>query len=374
MAKFSKGIKEASKVLSEALHGDYRAQGLMKELVTEGYLLSEAISTSDLNAAFVTNINAAVLKQYGEAELQWGKIAKRNTVQDFKPVYFKEFDWDFDLQISELHGFQVPSGSLARVPELDEYPTFRFSNAEKQFQIHKSGARLPFSWEAVINDEWGFISSIPGELTSRALRTEESEVVSSFVSATGPRADVFTAGVNPVKTAFPLTLDNLKQLKQEVSQRKVNGRNITVSRYALVVPPALEETARAILAISQYEESVTNGLTSRKYIVSTANSNVELVVMPSLNWVDKSANADQTWYLLPAGGTDGTRDSILQNFLRRHETPELRISGNTGNYLGGGAVPGLEGSLLNDDVQYRVRHVVTGFVLNSSAMSAAISV
>ena len=367
MAKFSKGVKEASKVLAEALQGDYRAQGLMKELVTDGYLMSEAISTSDLNSAFVTNINASVLKQYDEAELQWKKIAKRNVVQDFKPVYFKEFDWDFDLQVDQLHGHAVPSGSLARIPELDEYPTFRFSTAEKQFQIHKSGARLPFSWEAVINDEWQFISSIPGELTSRALRTEESEVVMSFVGTTGPRTDVF-AGANAPKTNFPLTLDNLKTLKQEVAQRTVNGRKITVNKFALVVPPALEEQAKAILAITSYEETAGD----RKYTVTTSNSNVELVVMPSLNWVDKSANADATWYLLPAGGTDGTRDSILQNFLRRHETPELRVSGNTGVYLGGGAVPGLEGSLLNDDIQYRVRHVVTGFVLNSGAMSAAI--
>lgn len=371
MAKYSKGIQEASKVLAEALHGDYQAQGLMKELVTEGYLLNEAISTSDLNAAFVTNINAAVLKQYNDEELMWKRIAKRNVVQDFKPQYFKEFDWDFDLQVDELHGHQVPSGSLARVPELDEYPTFRFSTAEKQFQIYKHGARLPFSWEAVINDEWNFISSIPGELTARALRTEESEVVSSFVDANGPRADVFVTGVNPVKTNFALTLDNLKAAKTEISQRKVNGRNVTVGKYALVVPPALEETAKSILAITQYEETVTIGGAERRYTVATGNGDVELVVMPSLAWVDKSANVANTWYLVPAGGSDGTRDSILQNFLRRHESPELRISGNTGTYLGGGAVPGLEGSLLNDDIQYRVRHVVTGFVLNSAALFAA---
>ena len=371
MAKYSKGIQEASKVLAEALHGDYRAQGLMKELVTEGTALNEAISTSDLNAAFVTNINAAVLKQYNDEELMWKRIAKRNVVQDFKPQYFKEFDWDFDLQVDELHGHQVPSGSLARVPELDEYPTFRFSTAEKQFQIYKHGARLPFSWEAVINDEWGFIASIPGELTARALRTEESEVVSSFVDANGPRADVFVAGVNPVKTEFALTLDNLKAAKTEISQRKVNGRNITVNKYALVVPPALEETAKSILAITQYEETVTIGGAERRYTVATGNGDVELVVMPSLAWVDKSNNVANTWYLVPAGGSDGTRDTILQNFLRRHESPELRISGNTGTYLGGGAVPGLEGSLLNDDVQYRVRHVVTGFVLNSAALFAA---
>lgn len=373
MAKFTKGVQEAAKILGEALHGNYRAQGVLKDLVTDGYALSEAISTSDLNAAFVTNINAAVLKQYNEEELMWKRIAKRTTVQDFKPQYFKEFDWDFGLQVEgqTLHGHEVPAGSLARIPELDEYPTFRFSTAEKQFQIYKHGARLPFSWEAVINDEWNFISSIPGELTAKALRTEESEVVSAFVNSAGPRSDVFVTGQNPVRTNFALTLDNLKAAKEEISQRTVNGRNITVGKYALVVPPALEETAKSILAITQYEETVTVGGAERTYTVATANGNVELVVMPSLTWVDRSANVNNTWYLVPAGGSDGTRDSILQTFLRRHETPELRISGNTGSYLGGGAVPGLEGSLLNDDVEYRVRHVVTGFVLNNAALFAA---
>lgn len=372
MAKYSKGIQEASKVLAEALHGDYRAQGLMKELVTEGTALNEAISTSDLNAAFVTNINAAVLQQYNKAELQWKKIAQRNEVQDFKPQYFKEFDWDFDLQVDELHGHQVPSGSLARVPELDEYPTFRFSTAEKQFQIYKHGARLGFSWESVINDEWNFIASIPGTLTERALRTEESEVVRSFVDANGPRSDVFVTDINAVRTGFSLTLDNLKAAKEEVANRKVNGNYISVNKFALVVPKALEQTARQLLAITQYEETVAVDGVERKYTVTSSNSDVELVVMDSLTWVNKSANAGKTWFLVPYAGNDGTRVSILQNFLKRHANPELRISGNTGTYLGGGAVPGLEGSLLNDDVQYRVRHVVAAIALHSEAMFAAI--
>lgn len=369
--KYSKGMKEASKVLTEALQGDYRAQGVLKGVVTDGVLLNEAFSTSDLNAAFLTTVNQTVLAQYKAEELQWKKIAQRNVVNNFTLQEFREFDWDFDLQISEAHGHQVPSGSLARVPELDEYPTFRFSEAAKNFKIYKHGARFPFSWETVINDQWGFIQSIPGELTAKALRTEESEVVRAFVSATGPRTDVFVAGVNPVDTNTPLNLDNLKAAKTAISQRKVNGRNVTVGRYALVVPPAMEEQARAILAITQYEETVTVGGAERTYTVGASNSNVELVVMPALNWVDKSANANTTWYLLPAGGNDGVRASILQNFLQRHETPELRISNATGLYVGGGAVPGLEGSLLNDDIEYRVRHVVTGVTLNSDAMYAA---
>jgi hypothetical protein len=58
-------------------------------------------------------------------------------------------------------------------------------------------------------------------------------------------------------------------------------------------------------------------------------------------------------------------------FLQNHEAPELRISGNGGNYLGGGQVPGLEGSLLNDTSEYRVRHVVAGAFLNGQGLLAS---
>lgn len=367
--KINKSIVEASKLLGEAFQGSYDAQGALKELVSTGgqsRYLAESISAGDLLSAFNATVNASVLSQYKPEEMVWTKIAKRNTVNDFKITEFKEFEWDFDLQVGEAHGIEVPSGSLARVPELTEYPTFRFATAEKQFKIHKSGARLPFSWETVINDEWNFIQSIPGEMVKKAQRTEESEVVRSFVATTGPRADVFT-GVTAVDNK-PLTFDNLALAKTAVRNRKVNGRNVTVGKFALVVAPGLEETAKQILSITSYE--LTDG--NKKYTQTASNGDIELVVMPALNWVDKSAKASTTWYLVPVGGDDGTRVSILQNFLKRHETPELRISGATGLYLGGGAVPGMEGSLLNDDIEYRVRHVVTGFVLNSDALYASV--
>lgn len=363
-----KSIIEASKMFGDAIHGDFQARGALQEIVTSGSsrYMSEAISTSDVLAAFNTSVTQTVLAQYNPDAMVWNKIAKRNIVEDFKLQEFVEFQWDNDLLVGEAHGIEVPSGSLARIPELDEYPTFRYEAAAKQFKIHKSGARLPFSWEWVINGEWARIGSIPEEMLRKAERTEESQVVQSFVDANGPRADVF-AGATAVDDK-PLSFDNLTAAKTAIRQRKVNGRNVTVGKFALVVPPALEEVAKQILSITTYEQ--TDGL--RKYTQTAGNGDVELVVMPALNWVDKRvAESSTTWYLVPAGGNDGTRVSILQNFLRRHEKPELRISGDTGLYVGGGAVPGLEGNLLNDSIEYRVRHVVTGFVLNSDAMYAS---
>jgi len=84
---------------------------------------------------------------------------------------------------------------------------------------------------------------------------------------------------------------------------------------------------------------------------------VTVIVNPWLPVIDKSANVNTTWYLVPyAGG--GLRPSIVFSKIRGRETPELRIESQTGNYLGGGEVPGREGSYLNDDISFRVRHFV----------------
>lgn len=364
MNKTPKSILEAGKVFGDALHGDYIARGVIKQVVQEGYSdrLSEAISTTDLNAAFTRSLKDKLIADYAAAPRVWNKIAKRNVLEDFKPAFFREFRWDEGLQVETHAGIAVPSGSLARVPELTEYPTFKFSTSENQIQLYKHGARLPFSWEAVINDEWGFIQSIPGNMVRMALNTEETEAFGAIVDAAGPKTSVF--GTIDTK---PLTLDNLTAAKTAVRKRKVNGRSVTVPKFALVVPTAMQDQARALLAITTYEE--TEG--TKKFVTSTNNGDVELVVADVLNTLDKTANVDTTWYLVPIGGTDGVRDSILLSFLRNNETPDLRVSGLTGSYLGGGNVPGLEGSLLNDDVSYRVRHVVAGGVHYAEALYAS---
>jgi hypothetical protein len=200
-----------------------------------------------------------------------------------------------------------------------------------------------------------------------ALQTEEIECFTQLASETGPNATTFSSANGTASVNWKLDLKSLSAAKTAVRTRKVDGRAVRVPRFALVVAPALEETAKSLLAISALEVTDANG----KYTTSTSNGDVELVVADVLVDIDTSANVDTTWYLVPLNGNDGTRDSILVNFLRRNEKPDLRISGNTGSYLGGGAVPGLEGSLLNDDVEYRIRHVVTGGVHHADALFAS---
>jgi len=362
----NKKIQEASKIIGSAIMGGDRAARGMLQGMAHGNdvssYLSEAIATTDLLAAFNIATNEAVLAQYPDAPKVWTKIAARKRLPDFKEYREREFLWDKGLLIDENAGARIVPGALARIPEGTEYPTFSFSTGQVSKQLHKHGARLPFFWEAVINGEWEYLGSIPGRLLEFASHTEEIEAFTQIADAAGPRADVF----DTVSTMV-LNLENLSAAKTEVRSRKVNGRSVRIPRFALVVPPALEETARRLLAITSLEVTDVNGT----YMTTTSNGDVELVVADVLVDIDTSANVDTTWYLVPVGGSDGTRTSLSVNFLEGHETPDLRISGNTGNYLAGGPVPGLEGSLLNDDAEYRVRHVVTGAVEHNDALFAS---
>lgn len=367
MKKYSKNIQESLKILGSALSGDRADQGILQEMAQGNSssldrYLTESIATTDLLAAFSIATQEKVLAQYPDAPKVWTKIATRKRLPDFKEHKSREFLWDKGLLLDENAGARIVPGALARIPEGTEYPTFSFKTGETSVQLHKHGARLPFFWEAVINGEWEYLGSIPGRLLEFASQTEEIEAFTQIADIDGPRAAVF-----PTVSTMVLNLENLSAAKTEVRSRKVNGRAVRIPRFALVVAPALEETARRLLAISSLEVTDVNGT----YMTTTSNGDVELVVADVLVDIDNSANVDTTWYLVPAGGGDGTRDSITVNFLERHENPELRISGNTGNYLGGGAVPGLEGSLLNDDAEYRVRHVVTGAVAHADAMWAS---
>lgn len=365
----NKKIQEASKIIGSAIMGgDRAARGLLQGMAHGNDVtsyLSEAIASTDLLAAFNLATNEAVLAQYPDAPKVWTSIASRKRLPDFKEYKSREFLWDKGLLIDENAGAKIVPGALARIPEGTEYPTFGFSTGETSKQLHKHGARLPFFWEAVVNGEWEYLGSIPGRLLEFASQTEEVEAFTQIASATGPRPDIFTGDLAP-DTAV-LNLENLSAAKTKVRARKVNGRAVRVPRFALVVAPALEETARRLLAITSLEVTDVNGT----YMTTTSNGDVELVVADVLVDIDTSANVDTTWYLVPVGGNDNTRTSLSVNFLEGHETPDLRISGNGGNYLGGGAVPGLEGSLLNDDAEYRVRHVVTGAVEHADALYAS---
>jgi len=372
----TQNITEASKVFGAALHGDRTAQGRVKALVDGTAYITESVSSSDLAAAFAIGTQQTLQAQYAALSHSWTDFAVKKTFNDFKPQFLRELVLDSSVNLATNGGIATKPQSLPRIPERTEYPKFGFTTSENGILLAKNGASFDFTWEMVINDEWELIQSIPGKLLEFASNTEDTEAYGILATAAGPNTATFSTGnanTNATGTLFDkeyaLGIDALTLAKRAIRARKVNGRRVTVPKFRLLVPLALKDRAEAILNTT--ELVLRNSGNTKEAKIAVTNSDVELTATDWLEQIDVSATAATTWYLVPDKGFDGVRNSLAVGFLQNHEAPELRVSANGGNYIGGGAVPFGAGSLVNDSSEYRVRHVVTGAFLNGQALLAS---
>lgn len=372
----SKKLIEASKLWGGALEGDRMAQGAIKAIALNESTpwLQESISTSDLVRTFTAGLNQQLIQQYADAPKVWTDYATRHELNDFRPETVREFVWDDTSNLGTNGGVATSYRSLPNVPEATEYPSLGWTQSGNAIKTRKNGIRVPFTWEAVINDEWGFISSIPGELVNLAANTEQTEAVRQLASPTGPNSTTFSGvaangGTSLFDKEYPLTIDALLLAKKAIRNRVYNNRLVSVPKFRLVVPLQLKDQAEAVLGTTELE--VRNASNTRITKIKPGNTDVSLTVDEWLTHIDASNTAATTWYLVPDGGKDSTRESIALGFLKGHTNPDVRVSANTGQYLDGSDVPGLEGSFADDTIDMRVRHTVASTVLYNVGMLAS---
>lgn len=341
---------EAAKLLEGAIRGDKADQ----------LKLREGISTSDLPVQLAPTINKIMLQNYADQPKVWSSFANKLVVDDFRPINYQNLAYE-DEGVDNM-GDKFREGSLPTVGEYDEYPTIGwFSLSEAEFQVKKSGSRVRFSWESIVNDNnIGLLERLPIELARKAAGKEDEEATKQLVSASGLNTANFKSGNQNLLAGNPaLTLESLEAAIVAANLQTYNGKQITpFSRFVLVVNPGMELTAKKILAIQQVRTEVTSGDT----VTSTVSGNpiaasIQIVVNPWLKKINNSS--DNYWFLLPVPA-DTINPGVVLGFLRGYESPELRVKANGGLYLGGGAVPVREGSFDNDDYEMRIRHIATG--------------
>ena len=357
---------EAAKIWDDALRGDRMAQLRVKE----------GISTSDFPVQLQPYLNRILLEQYAALPKVWDRFATKLTLDDFRPQKYFQFKFDQNNIPNDNGGTAFVEGALPNVGEYDEYPSLSFSASEQQVSLKKSGERIRFSWESIVNDNnFGVLERLPLELALHAAGLEDMEATRQLVSTSGLNTTNFNttnqnlgsvangAGLNPT-----LTINNLQLAMNAVNLQTYNGRPITpVQRWTLVVSPALEMTARNILSVTE--------------IRTTSGSDVQIHGNPIAGRVDVVVNqwltrlnssAGLYWFLIPAPAVS-LNPSIVLSFLRGYETPELRVKSEGGMLLGGGEVPMRDGSFDNDDFQMRIRHLATGGFLVPAGTFASTS-
>lgn len=374
-------LAQVSKLLDGAMAGDAVAQGTIKSeiLKSQRQEISESMSTSDFPTALKAITTVAFLGQYQQIDSIWDQYARPYNVNNLRPQAFYSLLPDY----SNLPGMNAgvntllaAPGGIPRVPELTEFAPISFSASASSFGVAKYGARVTFSFEMLLNDEWNVLETLPTELAQLAKNQEDIVATEVLTTPSGVNTQFFNNGnqnlintTNGFATDNPvLSYDALVDAVNIIRQRKFNGQPVVVNKFALIVPPALALAAQRVLQITQFRN--VNGSETLIYEESQVAPDVQIVVNPWLGVIDQSGTAKTTWYLVPLQSA-GVRPAVVFSKIRGRETPELRIADYTGDYLGGAEVPGSEGSFLQDDIQFRVRHFVgaAGIGFETTAVS-----
>lgn len=333
----AKALQEASELWGSAWNGSRQAANIVTEAMTTSDLFVSA--TGDL-------LDRELLASYGDTPTSWSSFATRTSVRNFKPK-----------KMVDIMGGKI---RLDRVPERTEYPGIGYSTNEFAIAVAKFGRRFGFTWEAGVNDDIDELRRIPGSYAQAASLTEDYAALECLVtSATGvPLTSFFksydaTAAGTLGYAAFDnsstaaLTSDAIQTAITSIQTRRDKDGNLIPSgKLLLVVGPALQFVAQRILGATMVR--TTNGAKA----VDEPNplkGAVNLFVHPLL--------VGNAWFLLP-DPANTPRPAIAVGFLTGYETPDLRVSANTGNRVGGGSISPDEGDFDTDSIYYRVRHVV----------------
>ena len=323
--------------------------------------LQEAMTTSDFPLLFGDVLDRQLLGSYLEWDPTWAQIARRATVRDFRTV--KRFAVD------------GAEGVLSKVEQQTEYPAGSIDEDKYEYSVSKYGRRLPFSWESFINDDLDALRSAPQRLAKAARMTEERFVTDLYAGATGPDGTFFAAGNNNIVetgTLNPALSTAALQAAFTVlrSQVDADGNPIFHGRVKLVVPPALQVTAQNILNATEIRVAAGSGSATTDQLVARnwMSDLVDLVVNPWLPLIS-GTNGNTSWYLF--GEPSLGRPALEVGFLRGHETPEVFLKSPNAQRIGGGMVGSEDGDFDTDSVEYKVRHVIGGVLLDPKAAFAS---
>lgn len=347
-------VKAVGELLERHLRGDAIASATLKEAMTS--------SDAAFNFAHLATLN--FLPNYDDAERQWSKIAGTRSVPDFKPVtlYSLSKSWtdgNGDSQVLSSHG------GAPTIPEGNIYPyAYIAGDVAMGASVTKKGFKTDWTLEARINDGMNSLDSLPSEMLQVSLDTEEEEVFGALTTQV-PVGSALAGGTVPtgatVPANAPFSRDAVIRAMIEVTERKINGRNIQVNGgFNLLVP-----VGKAIFVNFVLNQTLatiqTNGTPNYLYQINGGYDPLAGLDVVETEWLTGDA-----WILMPKPGA--TRRPVLERLtLRGYETPQLFVENMTGSYIGGGAVSPFEGSFTNDTITLKLRQFGGGVVWDNGA-------
>lgn len=353
-AAYQRRLMEAAHLYARVINGSRRA----------ALDFQEAMTTSDFQLLFGDILDRQILANYQSMPVVWDQVARRGRVRDFRTV--KRFTLDGGEAI------------LDEVKQQSEYPAASLTDGKYEYAVTKKGRRIPLSWETLINDDLDAFADIPRRLGNAARRSEERFWTTLFASSTGPNSTFFSSGnKNLILAALYAGLTNnptlsvgaLQQAFQVLgSQVDADGAPIYVEGAVLVVPPALEVAARNILNATEILTAAGSsgaasdaGRTDQLRVANWMANRTRLVVDPWLPIID-TTSGNTAWYLFADPNVG--RPSMELGFLIGHESPELFQKTPNAVRVGGGPIDPTDGDFETDSVEWKLRHVYGGTLMD----------
>lgn len=355
-------LSRATEITNLIYNSEY--QGRQIPAHKREFLIREALTTSDFPYLFGDVLDRQVLAAYKAVDPVWKAFTKMSTNKDFKTS----------------RRFAITGGDqyLDRVGQKGEYLASERKEDYYDLLVYKYGRQFDISWEAIVNDDLGALKDTPERFARAVVRTEHriltglyagnydavSHANAGYLYSDGGAADTDNA------VEALLTIANLEAgLEFMAGVRDANGEPIQNRAKYLVVPPALEMTARQILTSTTKmwtEHAAGAGPRAYPMTNTVAQMGLILIVDPYLPIMDTTDGAT-AWYLF-ADPKDIAALEVAH--LQGHERPEICMKASDKVTLGGGAINPMAGDFATDNVFYRVRLVFGGTRLDWRATYA----
>lgn len=335
------------------------------------YLLKEAITTSDFPYLFGHIIDRTMLGMYAEPInplFDWHDYVR------MAPGGIKDFN---TVRREKLHGMD---DDLEEIGEKGEYLATKPINCRYEYALKKYGRQFDISFESMVNDQLGAFSTVAQRFANAAKRKEFRIVTGLFSSATGPNTALYGATITDCTQALtnrgtlPLTIANLETtINLMAAQTDPLGTPLGIMPKYLVVPPALQYQARAILtsALKQWTEVGAGGgiPVPTANVMTSQETGLNLKVNKWLPVIDTSGNAGTTWYLF----ADPAEVAAMEvGYLRGEVGPEIVMKASDKVAIGGGLMDPFSGDFATDNIMYRVRLIMGGGQMDPRATYAQI--
>ena len=325
------------------------------------YLLREAVTTTDFPYLFGQILDRSLLARY------------QAIVPDWRSYTYVGYSRDFRQK--ELHKLQGLNDILDPVAQKGEYLVKPTSDSHYHLKVAKYGNQFDISWESLINDDLGAFSDVASRFADAATYTEAYLATQLFVAAAGPNPLLFGATISDVdgqaitnQGTLALDITNLGiTMGLMAAQTDVLGRPLGIRGVHLVVPPALEITARGILTSALQQQLASAVPIATANVV--AQMGIQLHVNPFVSMIDTSGNKNMTWYLF---ADTGSIKAMEFDYLRGHETPEICMKNSDKVSPTGAPLGAFSGDFATDNIFYRVRIVCGGTQLDPRAAYAQV--